>query len=53
MVRGKRRRPYDTHKSKEDIYVGYWAFECAAVAKIFGFEKDRIQDLPYLPIDLI
>jgi len=44
---------YDFHKSKEEIYVGYWAFECAAIAKIYGFNIDDIKLLPYLPIDLI
>lgn len=44
---------YDSHKSKEGIYVGYWAFECAAVAKVLHFSADEIANLPYFPMDLL
>ena len=43
---------YDTHKNKFDIYVGYWAFECAAVAKALGFQADDVSGLPYFPMEL-
>lgn len=42
---------YDNHKSSADTYVGYWSFEVAAVAKVFG-----VQDNPtwkYYPYDLV
>ena len=43
---------YDSHKSKYDIYVGYWAFECAAVAKVLNFLTEDVKDLQYFPVDL-
>jgi hypothetical protein len=42
---------HNTHK-RDDIYVGYWAFECAAVAKVLGFAEDDVKGLPYFPLDL-
>ncbi len=44
---------YDTHKNEFETYVGYWSFECAAIAKILGFDIEDIKELPYLPVDLI
>ena len=43
---------YNSHKSKYDIYVGYWAFECAAVAKVMQFSEDDVRDLAFFPVDL-
>lgn len=42
---------YDCHKSSFDIYVGYWSFEVAAVAKIYGVQ-DR-SEWPYYPYDMV
>ena len=43
---------HDSHKSKYDIYVGYWAFECAAVAKVLQFSEDDVRNLAFFPVDL-
>jgi hypothetical protein len=43
---------YNSHKSKYDIYVGYWAYECAAVAKVLNFLTEDVKDLQYFPVDL-
>lgn len=42
---------YDCHKSSFDIYAGYWSFEVAAVAKLYGVHDSP--ELPYYPYDLV
>ena len=42
---------YDSHKSTENIYVGYWSFEVGAVAKIYGVQDSS--EWPYYPHDLV
>jgi hypothetical protein len=44
---------YDSHKSKEDIYVGYWCFEGLALAVALGLETNKLKGLKYIPYDLI
>ncbi|MFJ5772507.1 PoNe immunity protein domain-containing protein [Psychrobacillus sp. NPDC093180] len=44
---------YDTHKSKKDIYSGYWSFESGAVAKILGLDDQILKDVPYYPYDMV
>lgn len=42
---------YNSHKSTANIYVGYWSFEVAAVAKIYGVPDSK--EWPYYPYDLV
>lgn len=42
---------YNSHKSAANIYVGYWSFEVAAVAKIYDVPDS--EDWPYYPYDLV
>lgn len=42
---------YDSHKSKVNIYAGYWSFEVGAIAKIFDISDDITW--PYYPYDLV
>ena len=44
---------YTNHKSKHDIYCGYWSFETAAVVKIMGLEDSSFIDCQYYPKDLV
>ena len=42
---------YNSHKSAANIYVGYWSFEVAAVAKIYSVPDSK--KWPYYPYDLV
>ena len=42
---------YNSHKSAANIYVGYWSFEVAAIAKIYGVPDS--ETWPYYPYDLV
>lgn len=44
---------YDTHKSSEDIYSGYWSFESGAIAKILELDDHILKDVPYYPYDMV
>ncbi|WP_149244338.1 PoNi-like cognate immunity protein [Dyadobacter sp. 32] len=44
---------YNSHKSKHNIYFGYWSFETAAVVKIMGLDDSGFRDCQYYPKDLI
>lgn len=44
---------YDFHKSKVDLYYGYWSFESAAVAVIKGVDDSSFRDNEYYPKDLV
>jgi hypothetical protein len=44
---------YDSHKSREDIYVGYWCFEGLALAVALGLETRKLSGIEYIPDDLI
>ena len=44
---------YNSHKSKADIYCGYWSFEAAAVVKIMGLDDSSFIDNQYYPKDLV
>ena len=44
---------YDSHKSKFDIYTGYWSYESGAVAKILGLDDSSLEGLQYYPYDLV
>lgn len=40
---------HDSHKGKNDTYVGYWSFESAALAKIFGADDQKLSAFVYYP----
>lgn len=44
---------YDSHKSKEKIYSGYWSFESGAIVKILGLNDAILKDVPYYPYDMV
>lgn len=44
---------YNSHKSKVNIYCGYWSFEAAAVVKIMGLDDSSFINQQYYPKDLI
>lgn len=44
---------YNSHKSKQDTYYGYWAYEAGAIAKILNIEDSFLKDEPYYPYDLV
>lgn len=44
---------FDSHKSKEDVYYGYWSFEAGAIAKILNIDDSSLKDVPYYPYDLV
>ncbi|WP_026907682.1 PoNe immunity protein domain-containing protein [Paucisalibacillus globulus] len=43
---------YDTHKSSENIYSGYWSFESGAIAKILKLDDEVLKQVPYYPYDM-
>jgi len=43
---------HNTHK-KDHSYLGYWAFETAAIVKIFGLDDSSLRDVDYYPYDLV
>lgn len=43
----------DLHKSRYDIYYGYWSFESAAIVKILGLDDSTFIDNKYYPKDLV
>lgn len=44
---------YDSHKSKNYVYTGYWAFEAGAIAKIHDIDDETLKDQKYYPYDLV
>ncbi|MCH5343417.1 MAG: DUF1911 domain-containing protein [Acetatifactor sp.] len=44
---------YEAHKSKQNIYYGYWSFEAGAIAKILNIDDRNLTDAPYYPYDLV
>lgn len=44
---------YNSHKSKHNVYFGYWSFETAAVVKIMGLDDSSFRDCKYYPKDLL
>lgn len=44
---------YDSHKSREDIYTGYWSFEAGALSKILNIEDDVLKEEQYYPYDMV
>lgn len=41
---------YDTENNPNDVYYGYWSFESAAVAKIYGLDPTICAQNPYFPV---
>lgn len=44
---------YEAHKSKQNIYYGYWSFEAGAIAKIMNIEDSSLKNEPYYPYDFV
>ncbi|WP_189328074.1 PoNe immunity protein domain-containing protein [Flavobacterium sp. LM4] len=44
---------YNSHKSKANIYSGYWSFEAAAVVKILSLDDSSFANNQYYPKDLV
>lgn len=41
---------YESDKNKNDVYVGYWSFESAALARILNLNEDILSKNIYYPI---
>ena len=44
---------YGAHKSKQNIYYGYWSFEAGAIAKILNLNNSSLKNTKYYPYDLV
>lgn len=44
---------YNSHKSKHNVYFGYWSFEAAAIVKIMGLDDISFRECQYYPKDLL
>ena len=44
---------YESHKSVQNLYYGYWSFEAGAVAKILRLNDSKLKGVPYYPYDLV
>lgn len=44
---------YDMHKSKANVYYGYWSYEIAALVKILNADDSGFRDHDYYPRDLV
>lgn len=44
---------YDSHKSKHNIYSGYWCWESGALVKILGLDDSILKDQQYYPYDMV
>ena len=44
---------YNSHKSRANVYYGYWSFESAAIVAISGIDDSSLIDNEYYPRDLI
>lgn len=44
---------YGAHKSKQNIYYGYWSFEAGAIAKILNLDDSNLKNVKYYPYDLV
>lgn len=43
---------YDSDKSKENIYSGYWCFESGAIVKIMELDDNGLKNNGYYPYDM-
>lgn len=44
---------YDSHKSTQNIYYGYWSFEAGAITKILKIDDELFKNQQYYPYDLV
>lgn len=44
---------YEAHKSRQNIYYGYWSFEAGAIAKLLNVDDSNLKDVLYYPYDLV
>lgn len=44
---------YDTHKTDNHTYMGYWSFEAGAIVKALNIDDSLIINTPYYPYDLV
>jgi hypothetical protein len=44
---------HNSHKSRHDVFYGYWSFETAAVVKIMDLDDTKFIDCQYYPKDLV
>ncbi|AEK22619.1 Conserved hypothetical protein [Capnocytophaga canimorsus Cc5] len=44
---------HNSHKSKHNIYTGYWSFESGALVKIIGLDDSLLKDQKYYPYDMV
>lgn len=44
---------YGAHKSKQNIYYGYWSFEAGAIVKILNLDDSSLKNAKYYPYDLV
>jgi len=44
---------YEAHKSKQNVYYGYWSFEAGAIAKTLDLEDNSLKNAIYYPYDLV
>ncbi|MHC6201993.1 PoNi-like cognate immunity protein [Breznakiellaceae bacterium SP9] len=44
---------HNNHKSKENIYFGYWSFETGAIVKILNIDDTDFKDCKYYPYDMV
>lgn len=44
---------YEAHKSKQNIYYGYWSFEAGAISRILSLDDSSLKDVPYYPYDIV
>ena len=44
---------YEAHKSKQNVYYGYWSFEAGAISKILKINDAQLRDTQYYPYDMV
>lgn len=44
---------YEAHKSKQNIYYGYWSFEAGAISRILSLDDSSLKDVSYYPYDIV
>lgn len=44
---------YNSHRNRNNVYAGYWAFDCAALAKLCGLSGTAFQGVQFFPTDLL
>ena len=44
---------HNSHKSKQDVYYGYWSYEAGAIVKCMGLDGSLLKDEKYYSYDLV